>query len=241
MKKFTFVILLSVVLLGVCGRSQATLIQRVEGFSATGDAVAFESQLTISGDILTVKLSNISLTASNSPDDLLSSYYFDIYNSAGLRPELVLLSAVGDVYKTSKSSADILYKPAANLKAVKKNDNTWYFSKFDAAAEPYLGFGVGTVGNSRMKNNFPGNIVGGMDYSIYSGDVKTQSLANRMLVGGSITFTFSGLTGFTEADVFPASMFGLGTSPDSFLMSIPEPSTLAILAGGLVLFKLRRK
>jgi len=173
--------------------------------------------------------------------NLLSSYYFDIYNSIGQRPELTLLSATGDVYKTDENSTDTLQTANANLKAVAKKDDTWYFSAFNAAANPYLGFGVGTVGNSTMTNNFPGNIVGGIDYSIYAGDVVTQSLNDRLFVLNTITFTFSGVTGFTESDVLNSAVFGLGTSPDSTLMFIPEPSTLAILAGGILLFKIRRK
>ncbi len=220
---------------------QATIIQHVEGVSVTGDSVILESQLTISGDILTVRLSNFSMTASNSPDDLLSSYYFDIYNSIGQRPELVLLSATGDVYLTNQTSADTLQTADADLKAVDKKDYTWYFSTFNSAANPYLGFGVGTVGNSTMTNNFPGNIVGGMDYSIYAGDVATQSLDDRLLVLNSITFTFSGLTGFTESDVLNSAAFGLGTAPESTLMFIPEPSTLTILAGGILIFKIRKR
>lgn len=243
MKKIAFLTVFCVVLLTfLAAQSEANIIQHVEGVSITGDAVIFESQLAISGDILTVTLSNFSMTASNSPDDLLSSYYFDIYNSIGQRPELVLMSATGDVYKTDTSSADTLQTANANLKAVAKNDNTWYFSAFNTAANPYLGFGVGTVGNANMTpNNFPGNIVGGIDYSIYAGDVTTQSLSNKLLVLNSITFTFSGATGFTESDVLNSAAFGLGTSPDSTLMFIPEPSTLAILAGGILLFKIRRK
>jgi hypothetical protein len=242
MKKITFLIVFSVLsLMILSAQLRATIVQRVEGVSATGDSVVFESQMAISGDILTVQLSNLSATASNSPDDLLSSYFFDIYNSIGQRPELLLRSATGDVYKTNKSSADTLQTSDADLKAVKKNDDTWYFSAFNSAANPYLGFGVGTVGNSKMTNNFPGNIVGGMDYSLYSGDVTSQSLSDRLLVLNSIMFTFSGVTGFKESDVLHSAAFGLGTSPDSTLMFIPEPSTLIVLAVGSLVFKIKRK
>jgi hypothetical protein len=225
---------------------QATVIQNVSGTSSTGDAFAFESQLTISNDILTVKLSNLSSVASNSPDDLLSSYFFDIYNSIGQRPELVLLTATGNVYKTSKTAADTLQTANANLKAVNKKDDTWQFKTFDSSLNPSLGFGVGTVGNSNMApNNFNGNLVGGIDYSIYAGDVSTQSLSSSLLVRDAITFTFSGLTGFSESDIVKSYAFGLGTAPDSVIshteFPVPEPSMVAILGLGCLLLGKRTK
>lgn len=224
-------------------RASAEIIQIAQGFSDTGDAVIFKSQLTIANDLLTVQLFNISPTASNSPDDLLSSYYFDIQNSDGQRPDLIFLSAFGDVYKTSKNSIDTLETAAANLKAQNKNDNTWQYLPMNPAFNPFLGFGVGTVGNSDLNhNNFNGNIVGGMDFSIFAGEITTQSLHNRLLVKNSATFTFSGLTGFTEADI-KSSAFGLGTSPDSMLIydhfDIPEPATIVLLCFGILLFTKR--
>lgn len=221
--------------------AKATIIQTADGFSDTGDAVFFKSQLTITNDLLTVQLFNISPTASNSPDDMLSSYFFDIQNSLGQRPDLVLLSAYGDVYKTSKNSVDTLHAASANLKAENKKDYTWQYLQLNASKVPFLGFGVGTVGNSDLSpNNFNGNIVGGMDYSIITGEITTQSLHNRLLVKNSITFTFSGLTGFNENDISQSFAFGLGTSPDTMLVGIPEPSTVAILCFGCLLF-IRKK
>ncbi|HAL45663.1 MAG: hypothetical protein A2Y12_19380 [Planctomycetes bacterium GWF2_42_9] len=225
---------------------QATIIQNISGTSLTGDALLFESQLTITNDTLTVKLSNLSPTASNSPDDLLSSYFFDIYNSIGQRPELVLLTATGDVYQTSKSAADTLQTSNANLEAVSSGDNTWTFKIIDSSLNPYAGFVVGTVGNNNLTpNNLNGSIVGGMDYSIYVGDVSTQSLNGKFLVKDSITFTFSGLTGFSEADILKSYGFGTGTAPDSVLthteFPVPEPSMVAILGVGCLLLGKRTK
>lgn len=222
--------------------AKGTIIQSVDGFSETGDAVLFKSHLTIANDLLTVQIFNISPTASNSPDDMLSSYFFDIQNSLGQRPDLVLLSAYGDVYKTNKNSIDTLHEASANLKAENKKDYTWQFLHLNASKTPFLGFGVGTVGNSDLSsNNFNGNIVGGMDYSIISGDITTQSLHDRLLVKNSITFTFSGLTGFNENNISQSFVFGLGTSPDTMLVGIPEPSTIAILSLGFLLFIKRKK
>jgi len=246
MNKFNLVYMSAVCLclLGFISVTEATIIQTASGFSATGDAVSFKSLLTISDNILTVQLFNISPLSTNSPDDLLSSYFFDIRKSDGQRAMLNYLSATGDVYKTSKNSADTLKIIGANLKAVNSGDNTWKFLSLNSEYNPFLGFGIGTVGNSSMSpNNFPGNIVGNMDYSIYTGDVTTQSLHNRMFVKNSATFTFSGLMGFAEANIANSFAFGLGTAPESMLIvsmppNIPEPATIALLClGGLFLTK----
>ncbi len=113
--------------------------------------------------------------------------------------------------------------------------DVWQFKDFDAAFSPFLGFGIGTVGNSSLfPNGFDGNIVDGVDFSIYTGEITTQPLVNPdHLVKDTATFTFTGLTGFTEADIADEFAFGLGTAPDSLL--IPEPATLCLLGlGGLL-------
>jgi len=156
-----------------------------------------------------------------------------------------LLSAYGSVYSTSKNHTDYLIDSSYNLKAVGSGSNTWQFRSLDASYQPYLGFGIGTVGNSDLGvNNFNGNIVGNIDYAIYTGDITTQNLHNKKLVKNSATFVFSGLTGFNESNILPSYAFGLGTSPDSMLVYsstvIPEPSTVAILALGCLLFRKRK-
>ena len=77
----------------------------------------------------------------------------------------------------------------------------------------------------------------GVDFAIYKGEITTQPLTNpSCLVKDTATFTFTGLTGFTETDIVNKFAFGLGTAPDSLLT--PEPATICLLGlGALALLK----
>ncbi len=213
---------------------QATIIHQVSGLSSSNVAVDFEAQLSIVGDTLIVKLINQSTVHTQNPSDALSSFYFDIVNGSNVRPTLTYASATGDVYLGDKDGLDALVAASANLIAVNANDDTWQFKTMNPADTPFLGFGIGTVGNSSISpNNFNGNIVGGLSYSIYTGDVTTNNLNGAPLVKDMATFTFTGLTGFTEADIAGDVAFGLGTAPDSFLTT-PEPSGMLLATLGML-------
>jgi hypothetical protein len=137
------------------------------------------------------------------------------------------------VYLASKKNPDALQTANANIMAVKAGDNSWAFRRMEESQNPFLGFGIGTVGNSNLTpNDFQGSIVDGKDYSIYTGDITTQNLNGILLVKDSATFTFRGLTGFTEKDIARKFAFGLGTAPDSLL--IPEPGSILLLSIGFI-------
>lgn len=229
----------TVILLFSVSAANATISLADSGTSAKGVEVLFKAELTISGDELTVVLINDSPVDTLNPDDLLGSFYFDIVNGDNERPLLNYASAAGDVYAASKTSPDALVQADAGLVATSPGDGTWQFVTADEMVNPYMAFGLGTVGNSALSpNNFSGNLVGGMDYAIYAGEITTQNLNGKLLVKDMATFTFTGLTGFSEADISPQFAFGLGTAPDSLLT--PEPSTMVLLGlGSLLLWKRR--
>jgi hypothetical protein len=240
--KLSSVFLTVIVLWFAAPSADASIAFTASGTSAKGVDVTFEAELTISGDMLTVILINNSPVDSLNPDDLLGSFYFDIFNDSNIRPMLTYSSATGDTYKGVKNGADILLGTDANIQAFVANDDSWQFKTFNAELNPFLGFGIGTVGNSNLSpNGFDGNIVDGVDFAIYKGDITTQPLVNPdHLVKDMATFTFTGLTGFTEADINPSFAFGLGTAPDSLLT--PEPVSIWLLGlGSLVLLRRRRK
>jgi hypothetical protein len=230
---------LAITVFAATSPAYATITFTASGDSSSGVPVSFKASLAISGNTLTVQLFNTS-TQSKAPNGLLSSFFFDVVKGVNTRPTLTYVSAVGDVYLTSKLNPDTLQTANKNLIALNSNDDTWQYRSLTATSNPYYGFGIGTVGNNDFGGNgFSGNIVGGMDYSIYAGDVDTQNLSGPdgcYLVKGKATFTFSGVSGFTESDIAHKATFGLGTAPDSLLpgvSTVPEPTTM--LAGVLLL------
>ena len=231
------------------GPACASLIFSASGTSAKGVEVIFEALFEISGDILTLTLKNTSPVASLNPDDTLGSFYFDIVDVDGIlgRPTLSYDSATGNVYEADKDDPDTLIPVGADLIATDPGDGTWQFKTMDAAQDPFLGFGIGTVGNHNLApNSFDGNIVGTgrIDYAIYAGDVTTQNLDGQPLVKDSAIFIFTGLDGFTEEDIVRRVAFGLGTSPDSTLEGavVPIPGSVLMLSSGLIgVIFLRRK
>jgi hypothetical protein len=240
----------------VAAPASGSVIFSGSGKSAAGTLVAFQAMLTISGstgDDLTITLANTSPVDSRYADDVLSSFYFDIA-SGTTRPALSYASASGTVYQVRRGTTDVptYYTPqtftanscsASNLRAVNNGDQTWQFRNMNQQASPFLGFGIGTVGNSNEPiasgNGFTPSIVGNgnsmINFSIYrGGDIDPQGQLNlKYLVRNTATFKFTGVSGYTEAAIAKKAMFGLGTGPDSTLfVAVPEPSGFAIAATG---------
>ena len=226
------------------------------GVSAAGTPVAFHATLTIggsTGDDLTVTLANTSPVDSRYSADVLGSFYFDVV-SGTRRPTLTYASASGFVYQVRSGTTDVpnFYTPqtftpnccaASNLRAVDNGDGSWQFRTMDAALSPFLGFGIGTVGNSSPPiasgNGFTPSIVGTgnsmINFSIYrGGDIDPQGqLDLKYLVRNSATFRFTGVAGYTEEAIATKAVFGLGTGPDStLLVVVPEPEGYVIVATG---------
>lgn len=245
--------------------SQALLITAsgTSVYSSTGTPpgipVEFSANLSISDNILTLVLQNNSSSPSQAFNDTLSSFFFDIVYGTQ-RPTLTISSAIGDVYAThSGTTADTLSSPNKNLLATASNKGGWQYKPFvqPELFIPYAGkeyaFGIGTTGNnsvtptspspglSGFPGTFNGGITGNAENSIYAGEVTSNSLNNKEMVYHLATFTFTisspGGHAFTDADIIPYAIFGLGSAPDSILIghsSVPEPTTILLFSAGLL-------
>jgi hypothetical protein len=237
--------------------SRATLLIPVTGTSAAGRAVAFTAGLTFAGDELLISLSNVSPVESKAAADVLSSFYFDIRRGTA-RPPLVLAEASGFVFHVRAGQPDQpeYYTPqtfvteagrASDLVARARGDGTWLFRELDPHQAPFLGFGIGTVGNSGLApNSFNPHIVGPpgnqmINFAIFAGtDIDPVGVLDAThLVHREIEFRFTGAAGYRESDVVDLYSFGMGTGPDSLItISLPEPGGLALAGLGMLSFSL---
>src|SRR5206468_2651537 len=77
--------------------AKATVTLFETGLSSVGNPVSFRADLTISGNNLTLVLSNTSPAGSLAPNDTLGSFFWDIIGPGNTRPTLTLSSAKGSV------------------------------------------------------------------------------------------------------------------------------------------------
>ncbi|MFM8705737.1 MAG: XDD4 family exosortase-dependent surface protein [Planctomycetia bacterium] len=231
--------------------------------------VSASADLSISGTTLTVVLNNTSPTDTIFRAEALSSFYFDIVRNSQ-RPTLTYTSADGALYKLSSSGSDTQYwyspqtfstspKPT-DLRAFNTNDGSWQFKAVNPAFSPFLGFGIGTVGNSLfnngVQNGFNGDVVSGpgqgntmIDFSIYrslgGGDISPgNGLDGNYLLKNSGTFTFGIVSNgidWSTADIRKEAVFGFGTGPDGIITVTPEPSAYAIALIGVAAVACRQR
>lgn len=246
----------------------------------TGTSVIFEGTTTGSsgplgaratfttgtGGVLKLLLENTSTPPSKGPEDLLTSFYFNVLSgtTTGTPAPLTYQSALGQVYVTLEDFPDFPAKwdppvspsvtgtvtyPAppqlSNLQALSKGALTWEFRNGLALADttPPLAFGVGTVGNSDFDPyGFEGSVVGNDDFGIFVGEVSTANLDGWLLVKDSISFEFAGFNGFDLTQISPYGVFGFGSSPE-FVVTVPEPAgaVIALIGAGACALERRRR
>jgi len=213
-----------------------------EGNSVEGTPIHVTADLSITGDVLTINLANISGSSSLHPADVFTSFYFDLTKDVSgtiSRPSLLSFSGLGELYEGVVGSND---NPVGGL-GLDDITSLWLArDDMDVTKIPFLGLGIGTVGNSDLgPNNFPG--MGGLSAGIYAGEITTQNLvtnpATPLVKGlGTFTLTFDDLSGYTIGD---KAGFGFGTAPDSLnVVPVPGAALLCLLGLGVAGIRLRK-
>jgi hypothetical protein len=244
----------AVAVAALAASARGSVVVSVAGTSAAGNPVSLQATVSIAGNAMSIVLANTSPVNSTAAADVLSSFYFDILKGTS-RPTLTYTAATGYLYLVKNEAVDVpyFYTPQtytqtggllSNIRALNSGDNSWQFRVMNATTNPFLGFGIGTVGNNTLTpNGFTTSVVGTGNTMINfgiskGGDINPVGvLDGKYLVKNTATFTFTGLTGYSEADIVDKFTFGLGTSPDSTLtVSMPEPPALGgmlVLGAGL--------
>jgi hypothetical protein len=270
--------------------SATTITFTESGVSAAGTPLLVSARLDTAADAGGPNnLLKITLRSFGAPTvakaDVLSSFYFNIADpNTGIRPTLTYKSGSGQAYEVRTVGTDVpvSWKPnlltssgtwttsgpaagnLSNLVAVKDFNEGWQFKTLTPPpAYPGLGFGIGTVGNSKIGDfipgateGFDGKVIRGTDPSwminlgIYSTGTGTDITPNGGLNGGRLVrteavFTFESSKALDSLDqtwVQGNVTFGFGTGPETVLL--PEPGSLSIAAIGFLLaagWRVRRR
>jgi len=208
----------------------------------TGNVVSGQAEFSVSGNFLTVTLTNTTAGGTLAQGDSLTGVVFDV---DGGSPTLSLTSIVLTGGSTIHTSASAINNAAAL-------SGSWTTALSSGAA---YDFGVATTGFNGLFQ--AGTITRGNSSANYGLIATGTSLAHGFpkfpYIENSLTFTFSGALGLTDSQfdnvklLFGTDGTGLINAPppepEVNIHSTPEPGTLALAAmGGVGLcFAARRR
>lgn len=220
--------------LSIASFSQAAVVFSGSGFNPEGATnVAGSAMFTISGNTLTLVLTNTTAPRTTAQGNAMTGVTFDVGNGSAV---LTLTSTA------LTSGADFWTSKFATNNAAALN-GSWTNV---LGASPLGAYGVATTGFNGRFNG--GSIALGNaapNYGIvaagtFDGTNVAFGGSQFPFVQNSMTFTFSGISGFTEAQISNVKLL-FGTDGTGIITTIPTPGSLALVGlAGLVAGRRRR-
>jgi len=206
-------------------------------FEATNTSLGLSASATfeVSGDSLTVTLTNTSKGDVLVPSDVLTAVFFTVAGDPELKPVSAVLAGGSNVLFGSTDPGGVVGGEWAYKNGLSGAPQ--------GADEGISSSGLGLFGPSNL---FPGSDLdnptdpNGLNYGITSaGD--NSATGNKMvtesepLIKNSVVFTLSGLSGFRfEGPLVTNVSFQYGTDLSGPNLPIPEPATMLLFGSGLL-------
>lgn len=241
----------AVALLAPCA-ANATPITFTGSGTAAGNPVSASAQFSISGDFLTIVLTNTapSHTGQDKPGSTLTGLFFDLTGNPTLSSDSATVTAGSSIIQSSTCNPG----PCTGATNVGgefgygQNGQDGNAFPSGLGSEGIASAGYLTTGLAHNLGNFNGSnldnpkSLDGINFGIVSENYAHPNggLAGSPLIQDSVTFVLDNVLGLDESDISNVSFqYGTGFSeaniPGTPIMPVPEPAVLGMFGVGLLL------
>ncbi|MBX3388675.1 MAG: PEP-CTERM sorting domain-containing protein [Phycisphaeraceae bacterium] len=220
--------------LAVTSMAQASVIFSGSGVNPEVGATASGSAMfTIAGDTLTIVLTNTTAPRTTAQGNALTGVTFNFSSGS---TTLVLTSTAltgGSTYWTSKTTSAAAPSLAGSWTAA---INSTADHQYGVATTGFNGwFNGGSISLGNAAPNY-GIVAAGT----FDGSNVSFGGSQYPFIQNSMTFTFSGVAGFTEAQIANVKLL-FGTDGTGIIQTVPTPGALALVGLGAVACVRRRR